>query len=109
LSGLFFSCFWLSFYIHFASPVLHSSHPPWFDLFNCIWWRVQIMSLLITYFLYPPVTFCLQIMFSNTLIYVFLIGWCTKFHTHIKQVKWYSNVQAFREVKGRQKRFCTEW
>jgi hypothetical protein len=83
--------------MHFSSSpcALHEpnpSHPPWFDLTNIIWWRVQISSLLCD-FLQSHVTSPLLgtnipiSSWSHTpSICVLPFKWNTKFHTHTKQV-----------------------
>jgi hypothetical protein len=49
LNDVFLSGFPTIFYTCLISPK-RPSHPPWFDLPNNSWWRVQIMELLIMQF-----------------------------------------------------------
>jgi len=57
--------------------ILLPSHPPWFD--HNIWWRGQIINLLLSNILHPSVTSALSpniflsTMFSNTLNLCFLV------------------------------------
>jgi hypothetical protein len=41
--------FFLISFLHHAYYMFHTSHPPWFDNANNIWWRIQIMKFLTTH------------------------------------------------------------
>jgi hypothetical protein len=80
------------FHISHACYMPQPSHTPWFNHPNNIFWRVQIINLLIVHLSYVSYHFCL-LGLNNVLILCskitsmcgFPLGWEIKFCSHTKQ------------------------
>jgi hypothetical protein len=110
----FFQVFWPTLCKHFSCLpscyVFRKYHPPWFDHFNNICWRVQIMKLLTLQsspsFHYIPTHSLFLSLKSEYFpqhpvlktplpIYILPLMRETKFHSHTKQEKLHHTYKSF--------------